>query len=264
MLWLNGGLVAAEAARIDPADRGFTLGDGVFETLLVRHGTPQQLDRHLARLAQGASILGLDLPYGPAAIATAIDEVLAGMETTQGDSVVRITLTRGPAPRGLAPPGEATPTMMITAAALPPPAGPARAIIARTTRRNDRSPISAIKSLNYADNILARREAIAASADEAILLNTRERVACATVANVFAVIDGVLVTPPVTAGALPGVRRALLLEQGYAIEREITEAELKRAGEIILTNSLGLRSVISLNGVPVGDGTPGKIYRDLP
>ena len=83
-------------------------------------------------------------------------------------------------------------------------------------------------------------------------------------ANVFAVIDGVLVTPPVTAGALPGVRRALLLEQGYAIEREITEAELKRAGEIILTNSLGLRSVISLNGVPVGDGTPGKIYRDLP
>ncbi len=263
MLWLNGGLVAAGQARIDPADRGFTLGDGVFETVMVKQGVPQHIDRHLARLAHGASVLGLSLPYRPDAIAVGIEKVLVATQTGEIDAVVRITLTRGPAPRGLLPQVALQPTMMITSGVLTQSAGPAHAIIARSTRRNERSPTSSIKTLNYIDNIIARQEAKAASADEAILLNTRDCVACATVANVFALIDGTVVTPPVAAGALPGIRRALLLEQGCASEREITEAELKSAREIFLSNSLGLRSVISLDGMPVGDGRPGTIFRDL-
>lgn len=261
MLWLNGNLVAAERARIDPADRGLTLGDGVFETLPAISGQPKHIDRHLARLTRGAAVLGFAVPYSRDVIVGGIGMVL--VSTGVGDSVIRITLTRGPAPRGLLPLEAPRPTLMITAGLLPPPVGPASAIIARSTRRNDMSPVSTIKSLNYLDNILARQEAAEFDAHEAILLNTKGRVAGATIANVFAVIDGVVVTPPVAEGALPGIRRGLLLEKRRAVEREITEADLQSAGEIFLTNSLGLRSVVSLDGVPVGDGMPGSVFRSL-
>lgn len=261
MLWLDGRLVAAGQPQIDPADRGFTLGDGVFETLPALRGLPQHVDRHLARLAQGAAVLGFAVPYERDTIVGGIGMVL--VSSGGGDSVIRITLTRGPAPRGLLPPDSPQPTLMITAGPRPPPAGPAAAIIARSTRRNEMSPVSTIKSLNYLDNILARQEAADCGAHEAILLNTQGRVAGATIANVFAVIDGVVVTPPVAEGALPGIRRGLLLEQGRAVEREISEAGLWSASEIFLTNSLGLRAVISLDGVPVGGGEPGPVFRSF-
>lgn len=261
MLWLNGKLVAAGQAQIDPADRGFTLGDGVFETLPAISGQPKHIDRHLARLARGAAVLGFAVPYPRDTIVGGIGMVL--VSSGAGDSVIRITLTRGPAPRGLLPSETPRPTLMISAGLLPPPAGPAVAIIARSTRRNEMSPVSTIKSLNYLDNILARQEAAEFGAQEAVLLNTKGRVAGATIANVFAVIDGIVVTPPVAEGALPGIRRGLLLEKGRAVEREITEADLQAASEIFLTNSLGLRAVISLEGVAIGDGAPGPVFRSL-
>lgn len=261
MLWLNGRLVAAGQPQIDPADRGFTLGDGVFETLPAIRGEPLHLERHLARLARGAAVLGFAVPYPRDTIVAAIGRVLVA--TGDGDSVIRITLTRGPAPRGLLPPATPRPSLMITAGRLQPPAGVARAIIARSTRRNEMSPVSTIKSLNYLDNILARQEADDVGAQEAILLNTKGRVAGATIANVFAVIGGILVTPPVSEGALPGIRRGLLLEQGRAVERGLTEAALKAASEIFLTNSLGLRAVVALDDVAIGDGLPGPVLRSL-
>lgn len=243
-IWLNGALVPAGAARIDPADRGFLLGDGVFETLRVAAGVPLHLARHLARLRAGASVLGVALAWHDDALADAAAAVLAGLP----EASLRITLTRGPGPRGLAPPGDLQPTLLMSAATLAPPAAPARAIVARATRRNEHSPLSRIKSLNYLDQILARREAAAAGADDALLLNTAGRLACATAGNVFLLLEGAWITPPVEDGALPGIVRALLLEAGFARPSSVTAAMIARAESALITNSLGIRCIASLDG----------------
>ncbi|MDI4663627.1 aminotransferase class IV [Xanthobacter autotrophicus] len=242
-LWLGTGLVAEDEARISPFDRGFTLGDGLFETLRVRAGAVLRLNAHLARLTTGAGVLGLPLPTLDLAAALAATAEANGL----AEGVLRLTLSRGTGPRGVLPPAEPTPTLVITAAALPAPAAPARLVIAQGTRRNERSPLAQVKSLNYLDNILARQEAARRGADDAVLLNTRERVAETSIANVFAVIGGDLVTPPLAEGVLPGIMRAAVLAEG-AGERPLTPEDLRTAEEIILTSALGLRSVAALDG----------------
>ena len=153
-VWLNGGLCAPALARIDPTDRGFTLGDGVFETIRISEGKPMHLARHLRRLRHGACVLEIPVPYDDATIAAAIVAV------TSADgligAVARVTLTRGPAPRGVLPPVSPTPTLLMVPGTLPPVAGFVRAIISASTCRNEASPLSRIKSLNYLDNVLAR------------------------------------------------------------------------------------------------------------
>lgn len=242
-LWLGTGIVAQEAAAISPLDRGFTLGDGLFETVRVASGTVLRVEAHLARLAAGARVLGLPLPaldLADALAATAAANALT-------DGALRLTLTRGVGPRGVLPPAAPVPTLVITAAPLPPPAAPARLVIVERTRRNEFSPLAQVKSLNYLDNILARQEAAARGADDGVLLNTRGEVAETSIANLFAVLDGALVTPPLAAGVLPGIMRAAVLAQGAA-ERPLTVADLARAEEIVLTSALGIRSVAALEG----------------
>ncbi len=247
--WINGALV--EDPTISAQDRGFTLGDGIFETIAVRAGLPLCLDRHLARLRDGAAVLGLTLAYDDRVLTAAMAAVLAGQGLGEGS--VRLTVTRGPAPRGLLPPAEPHPTMLITAAPAAARVSPARLVVATVTRRNEHSPLARIKSLNALDNILARQEAAQRDADDAILLNTRGRVAETTVANLFAVIDGALVTPPVADGALPGITRHRVLAAKMAVERSLHRHDLDRASAVVLTNSLGLRAAVSLDGRPLAE-----------
>jgi branched-chain amino acid aminotransferase len=142
---------------------------------------------------------------------------------------------------------------------LPAAPEPARVIVAAATCRNDKSPLSNIKSLNYLDNIIARNEAAAKGVDDALMVNTRGNIACGTVANVFALVDGGLITPPVADGVLPGVARADVILLTRAEERTISRDTLAKATEVFLTNALGLRPVIEIDGVPVGDGEAGLI-----
>ena len=247
MIWLDGRLLDPSKARIDPADRGLLLGDGVFETVRVTDGRPAHLARHLARLREGAAVLGIGVPRNEPDMQRAVSEVLRAAGQTH--AALRITLTRGPARRGLLPAGDTRPTLLITASPLPVSVSPARAIIASVTRRNERSPLSRIKSLNYLDGILARREAAALLADEAILLNTQGRVAEACAANLFVVVDGAVLTPPIDDGALPGIARAMLLESGLAAERAITAEDVRGAKAAFVTSSLGLRVLSHMDGV---------------
>jgi branched-chain amino acid aminotransferase len=256
--WLNGALV--DEARIDPADRGFTLGDGVFETIRVIGGRPRHLARHFERLHDGAGVLGFAVPHDETSLAHALDGLLAACGLTE--ATLRMTVTRGPAPRGVLPPASPGPTVLVTAAPAGTPVGPARLAVASVTRRNEFSPLSRIKSLNYLDNILARQEAADLGADDAVLLNTKGRVAETTIANLFAVIDGVVVTPPVAEGALPGIARSLVLKALDVVERPLAVQELYRAREIVLTNSLGVRPVASVDGIAMDWGSNG-LFRSL-
>jgi len=259
--WVNGRIVDG-SATLDVRDRGFTLGDGIFETIAVVDGVPLRLHMHLARLAAGAAALSIPIRYGEVDIASAIDALLGAAGVTEG--AVRLTLSRGVGARGVAMPADPTPTVTMTAAAMRigDPA-PVRAIIARSTRRNEFSPLSNLKSLNYLDAVLARQEAALGGADDAIMLNTAGRIAEATASNVFAVIGGRLLTPPATEGALPGIMRSIVISAGHAYEEPLTVAALNDAAEIILTNVLSVRPVIALDGKIVGRGEPGPLALQL-
>lgn len=251
-LWLNGKLVPDELARLDPRDRGFTLGDGLFETIRMEDRWIAYLERHLARLREGAEFLGIPLHWSDAEIETGLNALVAA--EGRADAAFRITLSRGPGERGIAPPAVPVPTLMMTIGPLPPAGPPSNLVIATITRRNEASPLSRLKTLNYLDNILARREALSRGADEALLLNTRGTLAEATIANLFVLGDGVLKTPPVADGALPGIMRRALIERCGAVEASLKQGDLMAATAVFLSNSLGLKPVASVDGLPVGDG----------
>jgi len=260
-VWVNGEIVDASGA-IDARDRGVTLGDGVFETLAVVDGAPLRFARHMARLAAGAEALGIPLPYTSAALSDALSGLCSDQGIAEGSA--RFTLLRGPARRGVAPPMDPVPTLMITVASgIVGAAAPVRLIIAQSTRRNDRSPLAAIKSTNYLDAIIAAREAKAAGADDAILLNTNDMVCEATAANIFCRFGDELMTPPVSDGALPGIMRACVLDAEDVVERSITANDLRAADEVFLTSSLSVRPVTDIDGSVVGNGQAGEVARRL-
>ena len=256
---LNGRLVDQADFHIEPTDRGLTLGDGLYETIRAKGGRPLRLAAHLARLATGAETLGIPLP--DIDITAALRDVLAA--NAMADAVLRLTLTRGPAARGLATPAKATPTLLITANPPVPAPAPARLIIARTTRRNEHSPTARCKTLNGLDNIIARREAEAAGADDALLLNTVGNLAESTIANLFVVIDGVCWTPPVADGALPGVMRAELVARAGVRIRSLTLSDLQQASEAFLSNANGLRPICTIGDGKLDGPGPGPLTSRL-
>jgi branched-chain amino acid aminotransferase len=258
--WLNGAWIDG-AARVDAADRGFLLGDGLFETICVRGGRVWRVTRHLARLADGAAELGIPLPVGVDALTAAIRESARRNGAAAG--MVRVTLTRGAAAGGLVPVGSPAPTLLVTARARAVDDGPLRATISRSTRRNEFSPAARIKTTSYVDGIVAAREAAAAGSDTALLLNTQGRLAEGAVANLFCAIDGRVVTPPVSEGALPGIMRAEVMARTGAVEMALEEDALARAEEALLTNSGGVRALVAVDGRPIGDGRPGPLTARL-
>lgn len=248
--WLNGQVT--DHPSIDPADRGFTLGDGVFETMAFAQGALRHVDRHFQRLQSGLAVLGLSIKLDVSGLEAAVGQLAQAQGLSDG--VVRLTVSRGIGERGIVPPAHPHPTVLITMGGPSTPPAAARLMIATVTRRNEFSPLSKIKSLNYLDNILARTQALAAGFDDAVLLNTVGRVTETTVSNLFVSLDGAIVTPPLADGVLPGIARALVLEQGGVIEASLSPHDLIRADEIILTNSLGVRSVSALGETPKEQG----------
>lgn len=266
--WLNGAFCPVEQARIDPQDRGFLLGDGIFETMLAVDGVVRRAPRHLARLAGAAELLGFLAPFSDNEILAAIGRLLQENGLHQGRAVLRLTLTRGAGARGLAPPPHVTPALLLTAAATSPPPQSMRAIISSCVR-NEKSVTSRIKSLNYLDNIMARREAVQNGADEALMRNSTGDIAAASAANIFVVEDGVLSTPSVGDGALPGVMRSIVLAAAAELDIPAREGPvaieaLTRISEAFLSNALiGVCPLVEIDGKVIGNGVAGPITRQL-
>ena len=244
-VWCNGAFLDETDARLSIADRGFTLADGIFETVLGVGEKAIWVAEHLQRLREGAAVLALPVDFDDQVLESAVTELLRKNGFPR--SAIRITLTRGPAiKRGLWVEGKATPTLLMTCAPTATLGAPQRVIIARSTRRNEYSPLSRIKSLNYGDNILARREALVRGATDALMLNTKGHVACATVGNLFAQIAGEWITPPVEDGILSGIARAKILPQMNVREVSLTEADLRSAEAAFISNSLGCYEIIEI------------------
>lgn len=237
----NGSYIDEKKAHIATDDRGFTLGDGVFDTLLCVDGAPQDAPAHFARLLGHAGVLRIQPAQTVAMLEEAAGEILRRNNFSKGRHALRTTLSRGPGERGLSPPDNAMPTLLMRASPAPDPAGlpPVHAVFAQGTRRNEHSPFSLIKSLQYGDSLLAMMEAKDRGANEALILNTAGHVACATTGNIFILEEDRILTPPLSDGVLDGITRATVMRTIEVKEQSLTVSRLLRAEAIYLTNSIG-------------------------
>jgi branched-subunit amino acid aminotransferase/4-amino-4-deoxychorismate lyase len=231
-------MIARDAIPFD--DRGLLLGEGLFETLLALDGEIRHLDAHLDRMASGCAVLGLPFDRAEA------EGLCRRMIPATGRVALRLTLTGGSGGRGLDRPADLTPRLFARVAPVAPVTTPARAMLS-SVRRNEGSPASRLKTLAYVDSVLARTEAVAAGADEAIMLNNRGELVCGAAANLFWVAGGRLFTPALHCGVLPGITRARLLAAQAVEEVAVGPEALDQAEAVFLTNSLiGMRPVSRL------------------
>jgi len=269
IVYLNGKFINAAEATVPLLDYGFLYGYGLFETMRAYEGKIFRLEDHLRRLAEAAVTLGISIDVSE--IGEAITEVLRANRLIEAR--VRLTVSRGAGPMTPKPTACTTPTIAVIAAPYEPYP---EAIYKRgfhavisDIRRNSGSPLAGLKTANYLENLLARGAARAAGADDAILLNERGELAEASTSNLFLVKDGNLRTPPVEAGILPGITRAVVLELAARLniaahEGTLTIEELHQADEAFLTNSImEIMPLTYVEEQAVGKGKPGPLTTRL-
>lgn len=274
IIWHNGDLAPASEGRIQPEDRGLLFGEGAFETLRVYGGRPFRLDAHLERLASALRVMEISVPKLAERLRQGVDDTLAA--NALANAWVRITVTAGTE--------DGAPNLIVAAMPLPalPPAWYAGGVaVAMATSRFVREPasvLSGLKSTNYLVSRLARKEAQARGAHEAIFLNTHGRLAEGASSNIFLVEDGALITPARDEGILAGITRRTVLElakeTGVAFaERAVERSELDAADEVFITSSLReVLPVCSVDGHKIAGGGMGmgpvtrkllRAYREL-
>jgi branched-subunit amino acid aminotransferase/4-amino-4-deoxychorismate lyase len=235
------------------SDRGLLLGDGIFETVLVRSGRPWLLAEHLSRWRAGADLLGMDPPPPEARVGPLVEEAVGRSGITSG--ALRLNWSRGapatPGARGIATPGGCRHRFWLQLSAASPHFTPLRVIISPTETRSATSLLSRCKTFAYGSAIQARRQAAAAGAGDALLRSTAGGLCCGTAANLLVRKAAGWRTPPLSSGCLPGVMRARALALGLAREAPITEADLAASGGALLLNSLGCRPITHLVTQPL-------------
>lgn len=235
-VWVNGALLDPSVAALSVFDHGFTVGDGVFETLLSYPDTGLAFaDQHLVRLRGSAAGLALHVPFEDLELMVAMREVIDSAGPAGTAMRVRITVTGGAGPLG-SDRGGATPTVIV--AATPQSPWPPTATLAPVPwPRNERGALAGLKTTSYAENVVALHFARNAGADEALFCDTQGNVCEGTGTNLFAVIDGELVTPPLTTGCLAGVTRAVVIDAYGARETLFAIDDLSRATEAFVTST---------------------------
>ncbi len=242
MISLNGELISANEACVSPFDLGLTVGLGVFETMAAYDGKVFAYDLHHARLIKSADKLGLVVPEA-SIMKAAMNEVIEVNHCHQGRYRIRVTLSGGVNQLGG---GSEQGDVMVTARPADSASG-ASITLAKLAWVpfviNERAATAGVKSTSYADHVLAYRHALNAGADEALMLNTQGHLAEGSMSNVFVVKDGVVQTPSLASGCLPGVTRQLVIALCADLDLPIKECQLGEqdidsADEIFLTSSL--------------------------
>ena len=269
MVYIDGKYVPKSEAKISVFDHGLLYGDGVFEGIRSYEGAVFRLDQHLTRLFESAKSIDLQIPLSYEEFKEAILETLRTNKLS--DAYIRVVVTRGIGTLGLTPATCPKPTIIIIADYLQPlfEGVNVKAVVA-STRRNAVTALNPmIKSLNYLNNILARIEAIKAQVDEAIMLNQNGTVAEGTGDNVFIVKDGVVITPPPTAGILLGVTRDAVItlareERIPVLEKDFTVHEVYNADEAFLSGTAAeIVPLVEVDGKTIGNGNVGPITSKL-
>ncbi|WP_046469274.1 aminotransferase class IV [Allosalinactinospora lopnorensis] len=253
----RGQVLDAEEARIPVLDHGITVGDGVFETVKAVGGETFALTRHLQRLARSARALGIaspDLDLIRAGVRQALD-ANPGMEPTR----VRITVTAGLGPLG----SERTGSELTSIVAIGPfpPIAPMVDVTVVPWTRNENGALAGVKSTSYAENVLALSYAAKRGGSEAVFANTAGNLCEGTGSNIFVVIGGRLVTPPLSAGPLAGITRELVLEWAGGEESDIPMSSLPEASEAFLASTgRDVQPIRAIDGRELPEA-PGPITR---
>lgn len=249
-VWLNGEIVEDGAASISALDHGVTVGDGVFETMIIRRGFPFARRRHLDRLERSLAGLGLPIP-DRVVLERACDEIVA--HCGKDDGRLRLTVTGGIGPPGSAR-GDGPCTVLATVTDLDP-VPPAASVITVPWTRNENSPLAGLKTTSYGENVVALARAREAGAHEAIFANTTGELCEGTGTNIAVVIDGRLVTPPLSSGCLAGVTRALAIEHCGIVEATVPYSVLGEVTEAcLLGTTRDVQPISAIDGRPLEVG----------
>jgi aminodeoxychorismate lyase len=254
LIFLNGQFVPEERAVVSVLDRGFLYGDGLFETMRIFNGKPFRWREHLERFQSGSEFLKIKLPFASEALRGFADELIA--KNNLPDALLRVTLSRGIGVRGYSPKGAENPTIVMSLHPAPrnDDKSPRWKLIASTHRLPANEPLAHFKTCNKLAQILARAEADAAGAEEALLLNTDGFVVEGASSNLFWIEDETICTPPLASGVLPGVTRAVVLEICKKLGLKTSQANigiegLKSAdGVFVSLSSFGIVEAASLDG----------------
>jgi len=271
-IYIDGKYYDERDAKISVFDHGLLYGDGIFEGIRAYNGRVFKLKEHIDRLFCSARSILLNVPMAHAEIMAAIVETCRRNRIRDG--YIRLVVTRGVGTLGLNPKGCKTPSVIIIAGKIqlyPPELYQhGMAIVTVPTTRNLHSALNpAIKSLNYLNNILAKIEANNAGCEEAIMLNAEGFVAECTGDNIFIVKERQLLTPPLSAGALYGITRRVVMDLAAqsgvkANEPNLTRYDLFNAEECFLTGSAAeLMPIVKIDGRVIGDGKPGPVTKSL-
>mgnify|MGYP001162883039 CR=1 FL=1 len=275
-IYLNDTFVQEHDAVISVFDHGFLYGDGVYETIRSYGPRLFMRDQHLSRLFRSAEAIGLTIPIPLEEWADILHEAMArnNVGTDQQDAYLRITVSRGAGDIGLNPALCPSPTVVVMTKPLVPPASELYengvAIIVASTKRNLPSALPPqMKTLNFLNNILAKREALAAGAFESILLNWEQHLTECTISNLFFVADGRLRTPALECGLLDGITRGIVIRLAEELhirveEGHFTVAQLYQADECFLTNtSMEIMPVSVVDTRRISNGNPGSVTSKL-
>lgn len=257
VMWVDGRLVSPLEPALRADDHAL-VGDGAFEAIKVLDGRPFALTRHLDRLGRSLSPLGIELDTDAAH--AAVTALMATPQAKVSPSWLRITVTGGSAPMGTG--GIGTQPTIIAAVAPMAPWGPTSNVVIAPWARNEFGPTAGLKTISYADNVIAYRYAHAEGADEAIFANTQGQLCEGTGSNIMVAVDDGLITPTLAAGCLPGVTRDLLLEWMPDLEeRDIPIGDLATAAEAFLTStSRDVHPIATVDATSLADA-PGPLTK---
>ena len=266
-VFLNDEYQDADQAKVSVFDRGFLLGDGVYEVIPAYSGVLFRLEEHLNRLQKSLDAIRLKNPYSFSQWKSILDDLVKQNNFT--DSSVYLQVTRGVAVRDHAFPADTKPTVFAMVNKISPlsPEYYEKGVAAITLDDNRWSRCN-IKAISLLPNVLLRQQAVDQGVTEAILIRDGF-VTEGAASNVFAVNDGKLITPPKSEHLLPGITRDLVVEmaQQHGIpnaEDEISLAQLQAADEVWLTSSTKeILPVTQLNDKPVGTGKPGDMWQRM-
>src|SRR5271170_151236 len=256
LVFLNGHFLPEAQAVVPVNDRGFLLGDGLFETLRVVNGKPFRFAQHMERMTRGADFLKIKPPFAPRELEKFAVQLIE--QNKLPDAILRVTLTRGAGERGYNFNGECKPTLAMALHAAPPLENSVEwNLITSSFRIPAADPLSSFKTTSKILQIMARAEAKEKGADEALLVNTNGEVAETASGNLFWIYEDKICTVPTGRGVLPGITRAVVLEicQSLGLEtnkRVIKPEALRNSEGIFITQSaLGIIPVSVFDGETV-------------
>ena len=272
LVYLDGNFIPKSKAVVSVFDHGLLYGDGVFEGIRAYSGSVFQLKAHIDRLYDSSKSIGLEIPLTKNEMTDAVLETLH--RNRLRDAYIRLVVTRGAGDLGVDPRLCKSPTLFIIAEPMASVLGPREpkvisAILSSYRRDSVDATSHEIKSLNYMNSILAKREANAAGVDDAVLLDQRGFVSEASVTNIFVVKNKRVATPSSAAGILHGITRGRLIglcaDLGIEVEqRDITPFELRTADEVFLAGTKSeILAVGAIGGAKIGDGGVGPLTRRL-